>query len=431
MHRTTARAVNHGQLDHPESWRGSTFRALRHRNFRLFWWGQIVSLVGTWMQQVAQQLLVYRLTDSPTALGIVAAAASLPVLLLSLWAGVLVDRLPKRSLIVATQIGAALLALLLAALAFLGIVQFWHVVVLSLLLGCINAIDLPARQSFVSDMVGKDDLANAVALNSSAFNAARVIGPAVAGVLVAAVGEAWAFSINGISYLAVIVGLLMMRLPAWEPSPSYRTPLRDLQDGLRYIARDPLKRVLIGAMAVQSIFGTFHLTLLPVFASDVFVVNNVPLLRDAGTRLGLLSAAFGVGALVAALLLASIGERMRPGTRISIGLLLYPIGFLLFAFAPSFWVAIALLALSGWAMITLLATTNTLLQTTTPDELRGRVMSLYTLVLVGLMPFGNLLAGYLAEHLGSAPLALALGNALVLITGIIVVLRSPRVRQAE
>jgi MFS family permease len=415
----------------PRAWRSQTFRALQHRNFRLFWYGQLISLVGTWMQQVAQQWLVYRITDSPSKLSIVAAASTLPVLFLSLWAGVFVDRFPKRKVILVTQATAMVLAFILAMLVFTGVVQFWHVVVLATLLGTVNAVDMPARQSFVPEMVGKEDLGNAIALNSSVFNAARVIGPAMAGLLVAAVGEAVAFSINGASYLAVIAGLLMMRMPPFVANTTPRTPLADLLDGLRYVTQDPLKRVLIAALMIHSIFGTLHITLMPVFARDVFVVEGIPLLQDAEARLGILSASFGLGALIAAITLASMGERTRRGTRITTGLFVYPIAFLLFSFAPSFWFALPLLMLGGWAMITLLATTNTLLQTTTPDAYRGRVMSLYTMTLVGLMPFGHLLAGFLAERLGSAPLAVRSGQMVVLCTAILVFMCAPHVRKAE
>lgn len=383
------------------------------------------------MQQVAQQWLVYRITDSASKLSIVAAASTLPVLFLSLWAGVLVDRFPKRKVIMATQTSAMILAFILAGLVFSGLVQFWHVVVLATLLGIVNAVDMPARQSFVPEMVSKEDLGNAIALNSSIFNAARVIGPAVAGLLVAAVGEATAFTINAVSYLAVIASLLLMSVPPFAANTTLRTPFVDLLDGLRYVRRDPLKRVLLGALTVHSIFGTLHITLMPVFARDVFIVRGIPVLQDAEARLGLLSASFGLGALIAAIALASVGERTRPGGRITTGLFVYPIAFLLFSFAPSFWLALPLLMLGGWAMITLLATTNTVMQTTTPDTLRGRVMSLYTLTLVGLMPFGHLLAGFLAERLGSAPLAVRAGQVVVLLTAIAVFVFAPRVRGIE
>lgn len=430
MQRTTAKAARQDTFSRPgQSWRATTFRALRHPNFRLFWYGQLISLIGTWMQQVAQQLLVYRITDSASKLGIVAAAGSLPVLLFSMWAGVLVDRVPKRTLIVITQTVAMVLAFILALLVYLDVVQFWHVVVLATLLGCVNAVDMPARQSFVPEMVGREDLGNAVALNSSVFNAARVVGPAAAGLLVAAVGEATAFTLNGISYLAVIAGLLLMRLPPFEPSATHRTPLLELMDGLRYVARDPFKRVLLSALVAHTIFGTFHITLMPVFARDVFVVQGLPLLASSEVRLGFLSASFGLGALVGAIGLASMGERTRAGTRIMSGLLIYPAAFILFTLAPSFWLALPMLMIGGWAMITLLATTNTMLQTTTPDALRGRVMGLYTMALVGLMPFGNLLAGYLAELLGSAPLAVALGQSILLLVAVAVWLFAPQIRR--
>lgn len=409
-----------------------TFRALRYHNFRLFFFGQLVSLVGTWMQQVAQQWLVYRLTDSATKLGIVAAAASLPVLLFSLWAGVFADRLPKRKVLLFTQTASMALAFVLAGLVFTGVVQFWHVVILALLLGCVNAIDMPARQSFVPEMVGDDhdDLANAIALNSSIFNGARVVGPALAGFLVAAVGEGMAFTLNGVSYVAAIVALLAMRFPPAAPSHSHSAPLTDLIEGLRYVWHDPLKRVLIGTLAAQTIFGTLHITLMPVFAREVLVVES-GMLASGETRLGVLLAAFGLGALIASLSLATIGDRTRPGTRIIAGLFGFPIAFILFSFTSNFWLSLPLLVFGGWALITLVATLNTLLQTSTPDELRGRVMSLYTLALVGLMPLGNLLAGFLAERFGSAPMAVRIGQCIVLLMAVLVFVFVPRVRQAE
>jgi len=394
--------------------------------------GQLVSLIGTWMQQVAQQWLVYRLTDSASKLGIVAAAASLPVLLFSLWAGVFADRLPKRKVLLFTQTASMMLAFVLAGLVFSGAVQFWQVVTLAFLLGCVNAIDMPARQSFVPEMVGEDheDLANAIALNSSVFNGARVVGPAFAGFLVAAVGEAMAFTLNGASYIAAIAALVAMRFPPSAPTASDRAPLTDLLEGLRYVWHDPLKRVVIGALAAHTVFGTLHITLMPVFAREEFAIES-GMLASGETRLGVLLAAFGLGALIASLSLATLGSRTRPGTRIMAGLFGFPIAFILFSFADSFWLALPLLVLGGWALITLVATINTLLQTTTPDALRGRVMSLYTLALVGLMPLGNLLAGFLAERFGSAPMAVRLGQSVVLLMAIGVFFFAPRVRKAE
>lgn len=408
------------------------FRALRYRNFRLFFSGQLVSLIGTWMQMVAQQWLVYRLTDSATKLGIVAAAASLPVLLFSLWAGVFADRLPKRKVLLFTQTVSMVLAFVLAALVYSGVVQFWHVVTLAFLLGCVNAIDMPARQSFVPEMVGDDreDLTNAIALNSSVFNGARVVGPAFAGLLVAAVGEAMAFTLNGVSYVAALVALLAMRFPPAREVSSNRAPLTELLEGLRYVWRDPLKRVLLAALAAQTIFGTLHITLMPVFAREVFVVEN-GLLANGETRLGVLLAAFGLGALIASLSLATLGSRTRPGTRVMSGLFVFPLAFIMFSFAPNLWIALPLLVVGGWALITLVATINTLLQTSTPDALRGRVMGLYTLALVGLMPLGNLLAGFLAERFGSAPMAVRIGQCIVLLIAVLVFFFAPRVREAE
>ncbi len=407
------------------------FPALRHRNFRLFFTGQLISLIGTWMQQVAQQWLVYRLTNSATKLGIVAAAASIPVLVFSLWAGVFADRLPKRNVLLFTQGASMTLAFVLAALAFTGAVQFWHVVVLAFLLGCVNAIDMPARQSFVPEMVGENraDLANAIALNSSIFNGARVIGPAVAGFLVAAVGEAMAFTLNGASYIAAIAALLAMRFLPAAAASSNRAPLTDLLEGLRYVWRDPLKRILIAILAAQTVFGTLHITLMPVFAREVFIETGA--LASGEMRLGVLLACFGLGALIASLSLATLGGRTRAGTRIVAGLFGFPIAFILFSYASSLWQALPLLVLGGWALITLVATINTLLQTSTPDALRGRVMSLYTLALVGLMPLGHLLAGFLAERFGSAPMAVRCGQIVVLLMAVVVYFFAPRVREAE
>jgi MFS family permease len=258
-----------------------------------------------------------------------------------------------------------------------------------------------------------------------------VVGPAVAGMLVAAVGEAWAFGLNGVSYLAVLAGLMMMQVPRFERGATNRAPLLDLMEGLRYVARDPLKRVLLSALVVHSIFGTLHITLMPVFAKNVFVVEGWRLLEDGEARLGILMASFGFGALVGAILIAAIGDRVPSGKRITMGILIFPISFILFSFAPSFWLALPLLAIGGWAMITLLATSNTLLQTTTPDELRGRVMSLYTMTLVGLMPFGHLLAGFLADRFNSAPMAVRIAQCVVLLTGIIMTVFAPHVRRAK
>ncbi|NCC37777.1 MAG: MFS transporter, partial [Chloroflexia bacterium] len=291
-------------------------RALRHRNYRLFFIGQLISLIGTWMQSVAQGWLVLRLTDSPALLGIVAAASSLPVLLFSLPAGTVVDRVSKQKLLLATQVAAMLLAISLAVLTISGLIQVWHILVMAMLLGFVNAFDAPTRQSFTVEMVGREDLLNAIALNSSIFNAARMIGPAVAGLLVALIGEGPAFALNAVSFVFVIASLLMMRLPPFTAPKASRSS-DQLKEGLRYLKQEPrVQALLIQAMAI-SLFCFVHIPLLPVFARDV--------LGTGAAGLGALSSASGLGALIAALILAQLGDKLRRGRLLIFAALLYPL----------------------------------------------------------------------------------------------------------
>jgi MFS family permease len=373
-------------------------RALRHHNYRLFFTGQLISLTGTWMQQVAQGWLVLRLTNSPAMLGLVAAASSLPVLLFSLSAGTLADRVPKRDLLLATQIVAMLLAITLAVLTLSGLVQVWHVLVLATLLGTVNAFEGPARQSFTVEMVGREDLLNAIALNASIFNGARMIGPAVAGVVVALIGEGPAFALNAGSFIFVIGGLLMMRLPPFtRPTGAGRGG--QLREGLSYIAGEPRVRALLLLAGSISLFCFVHIPLLPIFARDV--------LGQGAIGLGALSAASGLGALAAALFLAQMGDSVPRGRLLSTAVLLYPVLMIAFTTARVLPLAMLLIAMAGWAGVTTMALTNTLIQSIVPDELRGRVMSVFTLLLMGLSPMGGMLAGLVAQLVGSAPLVVA------------------------
>ncbi|MCG8347530.1 MAG: MFS transporter [Chloroflexales bacterium] len=395
-------------------------RALRHRNYRLFFIGQLISLTGTWMQTVAQGWLVLRLTDSPLLLGLVAAFASLPILLFSLPAGALADRVPKRTLLLTTQVIAMLLALVLALLTLTGLVQVWHVLLLAALLGLVNAFDAPARQAFTVEMVGRADLLNAIALNSSIFNGARTIGPAVAGMVVAAIGEGPAFLLNGLSFLAVIAGLLMMRLPPFQaPSGARRT--NQLREGLRYIAGEPAVRSLLLLAGSLSLFGFVYIPLLPVFARDV--------LGAGASGLGWLSAASGLGALTAALLLAQFSDRVRRGHLVIAALLAYPVFMIGFTLARSLPLAMILLALSGLSGVTAMALINTLIQSIVPDTLRGRVMSVFTLLLMGLSPLGGMFAGVIAEYFGSVTLVVATSAALAWLICLFGILRAPHLRQ--
>jgi MFS family permease len=394
-------------------------RALRHRNYRLFFSGQLISLTGTWMQSVAQGWLVLRLTDSPALLGLTAAASSLPVLLLSLSAGTLADRVPKRRLLLVTQVVSMALAAILAALTLSGLVQAWHVMALAVLLGVVNAFDAPARQSFTVEMVGHEDLLNAIALNSSIFNAARTVGPAVAGTVVALIGEGPAFALNALSFVFVIAGLLMMRLP---PPPEARARRAgQLREGLAYIRGEPRVRALLLQAGAISFFCFVHIPLLPVFARDV--------LGTGAGGLGALSAASGLGALAAALILAQGGDKLPRGRLLTAAALVYPA--LMIAFTAMRWLPLAMLflGLAGWAGVTTMALTNTLIQSIVPDALRGRVMSVFTLLLMGLSPMGGLLAGAIAQATGSVPLVVALSAVVGWALAGAVALRAPFLRE--
>jgi len=375
---------------------------LRHRNYRLFFVGQLISLTGTWMQSVAQGWLVLRLSNSPAMLGLVAAAASLPVLLLSLPAGTLADRVSKRRLLLVSQMVAMALAVVLAGLTLTERIEVWHVVVLATLLGVVTAFEGPARQAFTVEMVGREDLLNAIALNSSIFNAARTVGPAVAGVVVALIGEGLAFAMNAASFVFVIASLLLMRLSPFRP-PGGVQRRGQLREGLRYIQNEPRVRALLIQAAAISLFCFAYIPLLPVFARDILHVG--------ASGLGMLSATSGLGALTAALMLAQFGDAIPRGRLVRIAALLQP--GLLIAFSASRWLPLSLLliGMAGWAGVTTMALTNTLIQAIVPDRLRGRVMSVFTLLLMGLSPMSGMLAGGLAQVVGSVPLVVA-GSAL-------------------
>jgi MFS family permease len=379
----------------------TVLRALTHRNFRLFFGGQLLSLTGTWMQNVAQAWLVYSMTGSSLMLGTVGFASNIPVFLLAPVGGAVADRHNRHRIIVATQSAAMLLAFVLAALTLSGRVQVWHVVVLAALLGTVNAFDIPARQSFFVEMVGKEDLLNAIALNSSMFNAARVAGPAVAGVLVASIGEGWCFLVNAVSYLAVIAGLLIMRLAPPGPPRARGSALAELLEGVRFVRGAPPVRDLLIMLGVVSLLGTPYSVLMPIFADGIF---------HSGPRgLGLLMGATGIGAVLGALSvaartgvkgLAAINGRACAGFGACLAL---------FALSHWFWLSLVLLVPVGFGLMTQMACTNTLIQTMVPDHLRGRVMALYSVMFMGMAPFGAFLAGALADRIG-APVTVAIGG---------------------
>jgi MFS family permease len=401
------------------------FRSLRHRNFRLFFSGQLVSLIGTWMQNVGQAWLVLELTHSSFKLGVVSALQFAPMLFLSFFAGPFIDYFSKRKIIIFTQTALMLLAFILAVLDFTGVVQYWHILILATLLGIVNTIDMPARQSFIVEMVGKEDLMNAIAMNSSIFNAARAVGPAIAGLLIGAAGTALCFFVNGLSFLAVLWGLLLMKfesVPAGKPR-TYHV-VADIKEAMRYIKETPVVMITILLVAVVSIFGTNFNVLVPVFARQ-------ELHRDA-TAFGFLMSSFGIGALIGAVSLA-IMSRLGPKPSILLGggmalsLTLITIGL-----QKTFGITALLLALSGWCMVTFFGMANTTVQLNTEDRLRGRVMSIYTFTFGGLTPFGSLFAGT-AAHWIKAPLTFALGGLICGTVFFIVIMRQKKIAswQAE
>lgn len=385
-------------------------RALRYRNFRLFFFGQLISLIGVWMQSTAQQWLVYRITGSQLKLGTVTFMGFLPVLILSLFMGVIVDRLPIRKILVGTQSWFMLCAAALAIITFLDIVRYEYILVLALLMGIGNALDMPARQAIYTDLVDRPDLLNAIALNSSVFNGARIIGPAIGGFIVAQLGEAPAFAINSLTYIAVIAGLLLMQIQPKE-TDSGGGGLQNLKDGLIYLSNEKRVLGLVIMVALFSVVGFSYLTLLPVFAQDVL---------DIGAKgFGLLLSAQGIGALVAALSLAFKGDNLPKGKMLVGSRVLIGFALLLLSFSRQTSVSVIALIFAGFGFISKLALTNTLIQLIVPDGLRGRVLSSYTWAMGGFFPIGSLLIGYLGDLLGAttAVLLSAISSLLLTIMG--------------
>ncbi len=415
----TQEAANPGVQASPSGWQ-RTFAALRHRNYRLWFQGQLVSMVGTWMQITAQGFLVFQLTHSTAYLGYVGFASGVPSLLFMLFGGVIADRVARRKLLVITQTTMMLLALILAALAFAQLVQPWHIILLALALGTANAFDAPAAQAFVLELVDRQDLTNAIALNATLFNLATVVGPTVAGLTYAAVGPAWCFTLNGLSFIAMIVALLRMRLPAHTVPPRTQSALAQLQEGVRYTLAQPLLRTLIAVPAVAALFGTAYATLLPAWAVEV-------LGGDAATN-GLLQSARGAGSLLGALMIAAVGYAGWRGRWLTIGTFVYPLVLLLFAAVRTVPLSVVVLIGVGWGGMLVFNMANTLVQSHVSDELRGRVMSSYSLTFFGGMPLGALWSGALGHVIG-APLTIVVGALIVLGFAVFLWVRMPQVRQ--
>jgi MFS family permease len=399
-----------------------TFAALKHHNYRLWFGGQLVSLFGTWMQTTAQGYLVFQLTQSPAYLGYVGFAAGVPAWLFTLYGGVIADRMSRRTLMLITQTAMMILAFVLAGLVFAGLVQPWHILMLAFLLGVANAFDGPARLAFVVELVDREDLTNAIALNSSMFNLATATGPAMAGLTYALVGPAWCFLVNSLSFLAVIWALLRMKLPPAKPTAKRASTWADLAEGVRYILREPAIRTLIGLVGITSMFGISFATLFPAWAVDV-------LGGDATTN-GLLQSARGLGALLSALMLASLGRSRFKGKLLTLGTISFPLLLLLFTFVRSLPLSLLVLVGSGMAVILIMNVANALVQGLVPDALRGRVMSVYSMTFFGCMPIGALWVGVVAEY-ASAAIAMIIGALISLLFGVLLYVFAPWLRRLE
>ncbi|HZO90401.1 MAG TPA: MFS transporter [Chthonomonadaceae bacterium] len=396
------------------------WRALRHRNYQLFFSGQFISLIGTWMQSVAQSWLVYRLTGSAALLGAVGFASQIPVFLLSPLGGTVADRYDRRRILVGTQTASMLLAFVLAALTLLRLIQVWQIFLLAALLGVVNAFDIPTRQAFVVEMVGKEDLLNAIALNSSMVNGARIVGPALAGILVAAIGEGWCFFANAVSYIAVIIGLLLMQLPPFERYPHVGSALAHIWEGFHFVWLTGPIRALLLLLGLVSLAGMPYAVLMPIFAENI--------LHSGSSGLGVLMGASGVGALLGALSLAARQGVRGLGRWVLFSAAGFGVSLILFSLSHTFWLSAVLLLPVGFTMMIQMAATNTLIQAMVPDALRGRVMAVYSMMFMGMAPLGALLAGVLAQRIG-APGMVALGGVVTIAGAFVFGLRLPALRE--
>jgi len=374
-----------------------TFIALRHPNYRLWFFGLLISFAGSWMQSTAQGYLVYDLTQSAAYLGYIGFAAGIPAWLFTLYGGVVADHVPRRTLILITQTVMMMLAFVLAGLVFSGIIQPWHIVVLAFLLGIANAFDITARQAFLNELVPRRDLTNAIALGSTLFNLALIVGPALAGFTYSLVGPGWCFALNGISYLGVIGALLLMKLQPAVLAPRRGSVFTDLKDGFAYVRADQSIVILLIGRVVMGIFLMGVLSLLPAWA--------VKILGGDVTTNGMLYSARGVGAVIGALVVASLSRKDVRGRIWMISYLALPFALLGFALLHHIWAAMVLIALIGATIVTTNNTCNAIIQMQAPDELRGRVMAFFVLVFTGSTPLGSLLAGELADRFGEPAVA--------------------------
>jgi MFS family permease len=400
----------------------TTFAALKHRNYRLWFWGQMTSLFGTWMQTTAQGFLVFELTHSSAFLGYVGFASGIPSLLFTMYGGVVADRVSRRKLLITTQSAMMVLAFILAVLTFFEIVRPWHILLLAFGLGLANAFDAPTRLAFISEMVDHKDLTNAIALNATMFNSALVVGPAVAGIIYAAFGPSWCFTINGISFIAVIAALMAMDIQTNPPSTTRTSTLLALKEGLSYVFRHSIIRTLIGLVASVCIFGMALGTLMPAW--------SVKILHGNAATNGMLFSARGVGSLIGALAIATLGRNTIRGKLIADGSLFFPVFIAIFALVHILSVSLLLMAFIGFASIFVLNLSNAMIQSLTPDDLRGRVMGVYSTVFMGSIPLGAIILGTIAEYAGEAEAAILSSAAAFIVAGLVWLL-VPKIRTLE
>jgi len=399
------------------------FRALQHRNFQLFIGGQLVSLIGTWMQSTAQLWLVYKLTNSAALLGVFGFANQVPILFLASIGGYVGDRYNRHLGVIWTQTAAMVLAFLLAALTLAQVIQVWHLITIAFLVGIVNAFDVPIRQAFLVQMVGKEDLPNAIALNSSIFNGARVVGPAIAGLAIVWIHEGWCFFLNGVSFLAVIGALLAMRIPKTEPKRTDESPFRTFIEGFRFAMSDRPVRAALLLLSLLSLLGLQYSVVLPIFAKDI-------LHRGAG-GFGLLMSFAGVGAVLGALHFAARTDYKGLAKWIAATSTICAVCLIVFSESKVFWLSSMVLVVVGFAATSQMAATNTLIQIRVPDELRGRVMAVYATMFMGVQPIGALLAGGIAKKIG-APYTLTIFGVLVLMGSLFFLFRVVmRLRQQQ
>lgn len=398
------------------------FAAMKYRNYRLWFVGQLISLVGTWMQSTAQGYLIYQLTNSPAYLGLVGFVGGVPTILLTLYGGYVSDRFPRRTLLVATQTVMMVLAFILAILTFSNTVQPWHILILAFILGVANSFDAPARASFITELVDRKHITNAIAFNSTMFNIGTVLGPAVAGITYAAYGPAWCFTINGISFIAVIIALLFMKITPIKQKRQTVNAMQEIGEGIRYVFSNRLILYLIFSIGIVSIFGIGLFNLLPAWAKDI--------MHGDVTTNGWLISARGFGSLISGLMLAYLGSRKIRGKLWTAGAFIMPVTLFIFAYIRWLPLSIFLLVIGGWGFMMILNNSQAIVQTLVSDHLRGRVMGVYTLIFFGSMPLGALFAGSVAEWLGE-PITVMLGAGILFFWALVFWFFFPEIRRHE